>query len=116
MAQKKILVVEDDSLIAMDMEMTLSDAGFEVLGPCFNVAEATELLNVTRPDAALLDLNLGHKETSIPLAERLLSDGVPVTFLTGYTGAVPGMPATLERIPRLPKPVSVAILLETLRQ
>lgn len=54
----QILVVEDDFLIALELEQTLRRAGYEVVGPVISVGMALRLLRQVRPDAAVLDVNL----------------------------------------------------------
>src|SRR5215212_8822543 len=65
-----VLVVEDEFLIAMDLELLLRRHGWRVLGPAATVAEALRLLADERPDVALLDLNL-RGELATPVAEEL---------------------------------------------
>jgi DNA-binding response OmpR family regulator len=106
-----ILILEDEALIAMDIEMTLLNAGHEDLQICGNLASALDLLASDPPRAALLDLNLGNGETSIPLAEGLKARGIPFLFLTGYTTGIVPVPDDLADRPRLSKPVDDARLL-----
>lgn len=75
-AKKRILVVEDEVLLAMELEEALQDAGFEVLGPAGSVSQALNLLGVSRPDAAVLDVTLNGKKVT-PVAMLLNSLGVP---------------------------------------
>ena len=56
----RILVVEDDPLIAMSLEYTLSDAGAEVIGPAHTVAQALDLIDGSAPDAGLLNCPPGQ--------------------------------------------------------
>ena len=65
-----ILVVEDETLIAMDLQGLLEDAGYRVLGPCGSVNDALGVLNTEAPDLALLDVNLGG-ESVFPVASAL---------------------------------------------
>ena len=78
-----ILVVEDDALIAMELGERLADMGYDVLGPAATVAEAEAVVARKRPDAALLDSNLGGV-SSTALAATLAANGVPLAFCTGY--------------------------------
>lgn len=81
---RRILVVEDDFLIAHDFCQALADQGAEAVGPAPNVARALALLTATAPlDAAILDINLGG-ELVYPLAESLRRLGVPFVFASGY--------------------------------
>jgi CheY-like chemotaxis protein len=80
---RKILVVEDEMLIAMLLEDLLEDLGCQVLGPVANVLQALELTAKERPDAAVLDVNLGT-EPVYPVADALTRAEVPFVFVTGY--------------------------------
>lgn len=88
---RRVLVVEDEALVAMLVEDALLDAGFEVIGPAATVEEALSLLEAERPDAVVLDLNLAG-ETSTPVADLLASRGIPYVIATGYgaSGLPPG--------------------------
>jgi DNA-binding response OmpR family regulator len=105
--ERRILVVEDEALVAMLVEDALMDAGFTVLGPARTVSQALEMLKADPPDAAVLDLNLGG-ETSISVADALEARGIPFLVATGYGAA--GLPAHLKHIPVLPKPYDPADL------
>lgn len=108
----KILVVEDSALIAMDLEMTLTEAGHDVIGPAATVAEAFDLLDHNLVDGAVLDVNLG-KEDTFPVAARLQKQNLPFVFLSGYTtGWDPLFPRTFGNIPCLQKPIDTGELLE----
>ncbi len=106
-AERRILVVEDEALVAMLVEDALVDAGFAVLGPARSVAQALEMLRAETPDAAVLDLNLGG-ENSLSVADALAARGIPFLVATGYGAA--GLPAHLRHIPVLPKPYDPADL------
>jgi len=80
---RRILVVEDEALIAMLVEALLADRGHAVVGPASRVAAALTLAEGETLDAAVLDVNLAG-ETVFPVAEVLTRRGVPVVFLTGY--------------------------------
>lgn len=91
---RRVLVVEDEALVAMLVEDALLDAGAEVVGPVATVAEALRLLEQLRdnlPEAAVLDLNLAG-EPSTPVADELARHGVPFVVATGYgsDGLPPG--------------------------
>lgn len=101
----KILVVDDDALIAMELGERLTDMGYEVLGPAHSIAEAEAVLARTTPDAALLDASLAGGASSVPLAVTLHAKGVRVAFCTGYD-RVKGAPPELANAPVLTKPVS----------
>jgi len=101
LAGRRVLVVEDETLVAMLVEDTLADAGVVVLGPVATVAEALALLGSDRPDLAVLDLNLAG-ETSEPVADALVRMGVPFVVASGYGAS--GVPARLSGVPVLAKP------------
>lgn len=110
MSVRDILLVEDEAIIAMDLEMTLEARGYRVLGPCRSLDEARAAIAEARPDLAILDVNLGHDETSFALAEELHGAGVPVVFLSGYSANTISVPAPLQDAQRLMKPVDEAAL------
>jgi len=107
----RILVVEDESVIAMLLEDQLEELGYSPLGPAANVAEALSLLAKETPDAALLDVNLGN-EVSYPVAVALNAAGIPYIFITGY-GAT-GLSREFCERPVLAKPFTSASLEATL--
>ncbi len=79
----RVLIVEDEMLVAMEFEALLDDHGCRVLGPVPSIPEGLALLDAERPDAALLDVNLGGRRTT-PLAAALRARGVPFVVVTGY--------------------------------
>ena len=98
---KRILVVEDEVIVAMLIEDILADLGADVVGPATRNAQALELLAQGPVDAAILDVNLGG-ETSDPTARELRARGIPFAFATGYGAA--GVPPEFEGQATLPKP------------
>lgn len=80
----KVLVVEDETIVGMDLVMLLEEWGYAAKGPLKNVPKALKLLESFAPDVAILDVNLGEGTTSAPIAERLAEMKVPFLFLTGY--------------------------------
>lgn len=104
---RRILVVEDEALVAMLVEDALEEAGFAVIGPVRSVAQALDALETEQPDAAVLDLNLAG-ENSIAVADALVARGVPFVVATGYGAA--GLPATHRDAMVLPKPYDPADL------
>jgi PAS domain S-box-containing protein len=80
----RVLVVEDEAIVALEIEENLREAGFEVVGPAARVAEALELLNEFGCDAAVLDINLGT-ETSEPIALFLSEQRTPFVTVSGYS-------------------------------
>ena len=82
MSGARVLLVEDEALTAIAMAQTVEAAGYKVLGPVGRVQDAIDLVQ-TRPDAAVLDVNL-LGQPSFPIAKILDSMGVPFLFCTGY--------------------------------
>jgi DNA-binding response OmpR family regulator len=84
---RRVLIVEDEALVAMLIEDGLSDAGAEIVGSVGTVSEALQIIErVTHSgglDAAVLDLNLAG-ESVTPVADQLAALGVPFLFATGY--------------------------------
>jgi CheY-like chemotaxis protein len=109
-----VLVVEDEALIAMDLERTLGRHGYRVLGPAATVADALRLLDGEAPDVALLDVNLGG-EVVTPVAEVLRARGVPFVLASAYDGARLTAEA-LAGPPNVGKPINVRRLLAALAQ
>lgn len=81
--KKRVLVVEDEMMVAMMIEDMLIDLGFDVVGPAMRLVNALQLAEIEPIDAAVLDVNLGS-EKSFPVAEALRSRGIPFIFATGY--------------------------------
>lgn len=111
----KILVVEDDFIVAFDMQMMLEEQGARVLGPAATLMQARALVADETPHLAVLDVNLSG-EFVFPLAEELLARGVPLVFATAYADDERLFPATARDIPRLAKPVLPSVLIGRLRK
>jgi len=110
---RRLLVVEDEYMIAMELVRTLEEQGAEVFGPAGSVEDALGLLEEGLPplDAAVLDINL-RDERVYPVAEALAARGVPFVFATGYDSAA--IPAPYSSAPRCEKPVDRAQLARAL--
>lgn len=84
---KRVLVVEDNSILGFLIESLLSHEGAEMIGPAASVDQALELIEVTAGQgglsAAVLDYRL-QGETAMPIADKLAAMGVPFLFATGY--------------------------------
>jgi CheY-like chemotaxis protein len=100
----RILVVEDEYLIADEMRRAFEDAGSEVLGPVPSVEEAIALINQCDIDLALLDVNLGGQPVW-PVADALKDRGVHFVFATGYDASA--LPPRYAGVPRCEKPVDM---------
>ncbi|MEL6523241.1 MAG: HWE histidine kinase domain-containing protein [Pseudomonadota bacterium] len=111
--QGLIMILEDNFMIATDLQSELRELGLETTEILGRVADALEFLEDETPVLALLDVNLGRGETSEAVASALVKRGVPVIYITGYGDQV-SMPAHLSNIPVLTKPVSRAELAQCL--
>jgi DNA-binding response OmpR family regulator len=98
----KVLVVEDEWLIAEVLQDALEEAGVTVCGPAARVSQAIDLIESEAPDAAVLDVNL-RGETSFPVARALAERSIPFVFMTGYVSAT--VLGDFEGRPVLNKPV-----------
>ena len=110
LAGKRILVVEDEALIAVMVESMLVDLGASVIGPAGTIADAVALASNETIDAALLDVNI-RAERVDPVADILIARGVPIVFATGY--AEHGLPG-ITSVSILQKPYTQETLARTL--
>lgn len=83
LAGNRLLLAEDEVLVAIDIKDMLVELGFEVVGHCNRVSQALAIVTSNGVDAAVLDVNLGG-ELIYPVAECLMAKGVPFVFTTGY--------------------------------
>ncbi len=109
---RRVLVVEDEMLVAMNLEDMLGDLGIVVVGPAMRIDAALELAQTAVIDAAVLDINL-HGGRSYPVAEVLRRRGVPFLFATGYGHVEDG--SSFSDVPTLAKPYRSTELAATLR-
>src|SRR5262245_46833240 len=100
----RVMVVEDEYLIASYTARALRDAGAEVIGPCPSEWDARVELEVQRPHAAIVDINLGNGP-SFEVAAALTDEGIPFVFVTGYDQE--SIPGKFEKVERLQKPVEL---------
>ncbi len=103
----RVLVVEDEALVAMMMRDSLMELGFHVIGPLGRTAEALACAANDEVDAAILDVNLGG-DPIYPVAERLAGRGVPFVFLTGY--GAESIDPRFAHVPVLQKPIEPGAL------
>ena len=101
LAGVRVLVVEDEMMVAMLLEDMLSDIGCTPLGPAKTVKSALKLIEDVGFDVALLDVNLNGEET-YPIANTLAARAVPFVFASGYSAG--GLRAKFRSIPFLQKP------------
>ena len=103
----RVLVVEDEFLIALTMERMLHRFGVEVVGPIASLAEAVEIACTAELDGAVLDVNVDG-EKIYPCIEQLGDRGIPFILTTGYAAA--NLPERYRTATRLGKPFSEAEL------
>lgn len=101
-----VFIVEDEALVALNLEDMLADLGHTVAVSAMRLDEALMIAEKgCHADLAILDVNLGGKPV-FPLAERLVEAGIPVVFATGYGRA--GLPEAWQSWPVLQKPYTMA--------
>jgi CheY-like chemotaxis protein len=108
----KVLVVEDQAPIALQMEDMLVESECEVVGPASRVGQALRLLSDNAVDAAVLDLNIAG-ELVYPVADALDARGLPYVFATGYSPS--DVADRYGHRPVLQKPFSRRVFLEAIR-
>jgi CheY-like chemotaxis protein len=109
----RVLVVEDEVIVAMSLEDMLMDLGCSVVGPATNFDDAMALAECGGFDAALLDVNLNGKRSE-PVAELLRVQSIPYALITGYGSAALG--SSGEGPPVLSKPCSPNALEQLLKR
>jgi DNA-binding LytR/AlgR family response regulator len=109
----RVLVVEDEFLVALDLEQMLRDAGCEVQGPIGDLASALRAAEDGRFDLALLDVNIGGQPVTA-VADALAVRAVPIVFCTGYQAA--SLPADYPEAATLRKPYQAVDVIAALRR
>lgn len=112
LAGRRMLIVEDEMLVLMQIEMVLEELGCVICAGA-SVAEALALLGQQEFDAAIIDVNLGG-ENSYPVADALVQRGIPFAFSTGYGDH--GDRGDLNERPVLRKPYVRAALVDVCQQ
>jgi DNA-binding response OmpR family regulator len=97
-----VLIVEDETLVALDAEMQLTDAGARVMGNARSIEEAKQYIASTSFDVAILDVNL-NGQLSYPLADLLACRGIAFVFASGYS-EFDGLPERWRATPVVNKP------------
>lgn len=110
----RVLIVEDDLLIAMEMEEFLRGVGCEIVGPIGRLDQAMAAATAENFHGAVVDLNL-RGELSFPLIEKLRKNSIPVVCCSGYVD-LPEMKSKLTDVPTLSKPWTAACLLGLIRR
>jgi len=110
-----VLVVEDMSLVAMELESVLTDAGYVVLGPVASVVGGLALLANSRPDAAVLDVNLGSEKVT-PIALALKRENIPFVLASATRPIdLTDLPVVLSGALNIGKPTDSKALLAAVR-
>ena len=113
MAGARVLVVEDESLLAETLCDLMQDAGCEMVGPAATVAAALRLIDQAAIDVAILDIQL-VREVSFPVAYALRRRGIPLLFLTSSQQR--NLPHDLRDAILVEKPFSVPLLVQIVQR
>jgi PAS domain S-box-containing protein len=108
MTGNTVLLVEDESMVAMMVEQVLTELGLCVAGPCGTIGEALRAANEISVDAAILDINLGGQSV-YPVVDLLIAKGVPIAFISGY--GTESVDSRYAHIPLMQKPIDRRVLL-----
>ncbi|MFG1294306.1 response regulator [Xanthobacter variabilis] len=108
----RILVVEDEFLVALGLEGELRALGCDVVGPVANLSVALDVARNEGLDAALLDVSLG-RDCVFPAAAILAARGVPFVFCSAFTSPEP-VPRRFADRPRVAKPFTGAMIIAAL--
>lgn len=112
-SRRRILVAEDQLLVALDYEDMLNELGCAVLGPMRSVADGLAVARYAHLDGAVLNIRLSDG-FSFPIAEALRERGVPFFFVSGYN---PGsIPKSLHDVPAFAKPVDAETFIDAVRR
>jgi CheY-like chemotaxis protein len=109
---RRVLVIEDESMVTMLIHDTLADIGCEVVGSASRFDDALAKAKSLPFDIAILDVNLNGRQT-FPIAEALSERGVPFVWATGYGAG--GLPESHQKVPVLPKPFQLSDLEQALK-
>ena len=110
----KVLVVEDEPLLAMLIEESLAELGHEVVASAATVEQALAALDGGGIDLALLDFTLADDANAVPVAQRLRDRGIPFAYLTGHRSLPLG--AGAPKAPLVTKPFTIDQLGDALRE
>jgi DNA-binding NtrC family response regulator len=112
-SRRRVLIIEDEGMVAMLLEDMLVDLGHEVVAIVGRMDRAKQLISETSADVVLLDVNLNGQQT-YALAGELASRGIPFIFSTGYGSA--GLKEEWKGMPVLQKPFQARDLERVMRQ
>ena len=105
---KRILVVEDEVMVGLNVISTLEEANAIPVGPCCSIDEALKAIEIEQLDAALLDANLRGMSVE-EIAAALTRRGIPFAFVTGYGRN--SLPVAFQSAPIVAKPFTTEVLL-----
>jgi two-component SAPR family response regulator len=108
----RILVVEDEMLIALQIEDVLVKLGCDIVGPTGKLERALQLANEGKFDAAVLDVTIRDGKV-YSVAEQLLAGGIPFVLASGYGNWA--LPEALKNCPRMMKPFTTTALEEQIK-
>jgi DNA-binding NtrC family response regulator len=108
---KRILVIEDDIFLALCVGQALEEQGCAVIGPATSVQQGLKLVEKTKVNGAILDINL-NGEMVYPVAKELMDRNIPFVFTTGYSSL--DVPSSYRSVPRLGKPVEAGVFIRVL--
>jgi len=103
-AHPRVLLVEDEYFVAIEVVKALEAKGFAAVGPARSIGEALQLIETTPIDAAILDINLRNQPV-YPLAEEFEARKIPFVFATGY--GEQAIPQRFRHVPRFEKPLDL---------
>ena len=112
LADKRVLVIEDEYIIALNLASELADRGAVVIGPVGNMESALDAIKNTDLDGAILDINLMGR-VAFPVADALADRRVPFVFATGCEIS-DGLPARHANVRRLEKPTPPDVVCDAL--
>ncbi len=116
LAGRRVLVVEDEILVATTIECEVEGAGAQVVGPAYTLDEALALaLDGETIDIAVLDINLGRFKVW-PVAEALNHRGIPYVFASANAFGANAIPQPFAAAPRFDKPVRMTSMLRKLAE
>jgi DNA-binding response OmpR family regulator len=109
----RIMIVEDEPLLAMLLEESLRELGHDVVASAATVEQGLAELDAREIDMALLDFTLGEDSDAVPIAVRLSERGIPFAYLTGHRSLPQGR--AIPPAPLLMKPFTIDELDATLK-
>ena len=109
---RRVLVIEDESMVTMLLQDFLADSGCEVAGVASRLQEAFEKIDALTFDVAILDVNLNGQQT-LSVAKALIERGRAIVFATGYAATT--VPPEFHKVPILQKPFQQQDLERALR-